>query len=86
MEEFETLSNSEKQVAIRSKIKNIQYIKYNVELDIIMENSVAEPNTSLISELNNQLLDLNAKNNALQDELDEVLAMSDMIDQNIESI
>lgn len=72
MEEYETLSNSEKATSIRSKIKNIQYIKYNVELDLLAENAVSSPNQTFIDEWNNQLSNLNAKEDALQAELDEI--------------
>lgn len=59
MEDYEVLSNSEKATAIRSKIKGIQYTKYNIELDILSENAVVEPNTNQIEEWNRQLADIN---------------------------
>lgn len=73
MEEFEILTDEEKAVAVRSKIKNIQYNKYNIELDLLTENSINNPNASQIIEWNRQLEDLNAKETVLQNELDEVL-------------
>lgn len=73
MEEFETLSDGEKAVSIRSKIKNIQYNKYNIELDILTENAISEPDTNKLEEWSKQLSDLIAKENALKIKLDEVL-------------
>jgi len=70
MEEYETLSDSEKATSIRSKIKNIQYQKYNFELDLISENAVYEPNQLTISETQKQIDDLDARQTALQAELD----------------
>ena len=70
MEEYETLSDSEKATSIRSKIKNIQYQKYNFELDLISENAVYEPNQLTISETQKQIDDLDARQAALQAELD----------------
>lgn len=69
MEEFETLSDGEKAVSIRSKIKNIQYNKYNIELDILTENAISEPDTNKLEEWNRQLSDLNLKEAALQEQL-----------------
>lgn len=69
MEEFETLSDGEKAISIRSKIKNIQYNKYNIELDILTENAISEPDTNKLEEWNRQLSDLNLKEAALQEQL-----------------
>lgn len=69
MEEFETLSDGEKAVSIRSKIKNIQYNKYNIELDILTENAISEPDTNKLEEWNRQLSDLNLKEAALHEQL-----------------
>ena len=70
MEDYEVLSNSEKATAIRSKIKGIQYTKYNIELDILSENAVVEPNTNQIEEWNRQLADINARQAVLEEELE----------------
>lgn len=72
MEEYETLTNSEKATAIRSKIKGIQYSKYNIELDILSENSVSSPNFNQIEEWNRQLADINARQAALETELENI--------------
>ncbi len=70
MEDYETLTNSEKATSIRSKIKGIQYQKYNFEIDLIAENAVSEPNELTISEIQKQINNLNARQSALQAELD----------------
>lgn len=72
MEEYEILTNSEKATAIRSKIKGIQYNKYNIELDILSENSVSSPNFNQIEEWNRQLADINARQAALEAELENI--------------
>lgn len=72
MEEYEILTNSEKATAIRSKIKGIQYNKYNIELDILSENSVSSPNLNQIEEWNRQLADINARQAALETELENI--------------
>lgn len=72
MEEYEILTNSEKATAIRSKIKGIQYNKYNIELDILSENSVSSPNLNQIEEWNRQLADINARQAALEAELENI--------------
>lgn len=70
MEEFEILSNEEKAMSVRSKIKNIQYVKYNTELDIIEESAVSSPDQNKLAELNNRILDLESKELALRAELE----------------
>lgn len=73
MEEFETLSDSEKATAIRSKIKGMQYTKYTIELDIIAESAVSRPNSGQIQEWQNQLSDINARQLALELELEKFI-------------
>jgi hypothetical protein len=70
MEEYEILTDSEKATAIRSKIKNIQYQRYSFELDLISENAISDPNELTVSETQKQIDDLNARQAALQSELD----------------
>lgn len=63
------LTDSEKATAIRSKIKGMQYNKYNIELDLLAENAISSPNTNQTSEWERQLADINAKQAALELEL-----------------
>jgi len=69
MEDFETLSDVEKAASIRSKIKTIQYQKYNLELDVISENAVSSPNLAMLETTQNQLNDMAARETALLAEL-----------------
>ncbi len=70
MESYEVLTDSEKASSIRSKIKNIQYQKYNAELDALVENAVAEPNQAYLAELAAQIAALDLKQAALVAVLD----------------
>lgn len=72
MEEYEILTDSERATAIRSKIKGMQYNKYNIELDLLAENAVSNPNTNQISEWERQLADINARQAALETELENI--------------
>lgn len=67
--EFDTLSDEEKASSIRSKIKNIQFQRYNVELDVLMETAVTNPNDTYIAELQTQIADMQLKQAALETEL-----------------
>ena len=69
MEEYETMSDSEKASSIRSKIKNIQYQKYSLELDLVAENAIEEPDAAIISSIQLQMSNLDAKQAALSNEL-----------------
>jgi len=67
--DFDTLSDEEKASSIRSKIKNIQFQRYNVELDVLMETAVSNPNDVYIAELQAQIADMQLKQDALEAEL-----------------
>ena len=66
------LSNTEKVAVINARIKNINYVKYNIELSLIEENSVSVINTESVSSLTAQLSDCNRKLAALAIELEAV--------------
>lgn len=73
MEEFETLSDAEKASSVRSKIKNIQHQKYNVELDILAESAVSNPDNDRIAQWQIQLEDLGLREAALKEQLAELV-------------
>lgn len=62
------LSNEEKVSIIDQHTRNIEYSKYNLEVSLIEENAVTEPNQEAIDSLNSQLADLNVKLSALDAE------------------
>jgi hypothetical protein len=59
------LTKEEKISVINQHIKNLQNNKYNIELTIIEENSVPEPNSLVMSSLDVQLENANKKITAL---------------------
>ena len=63
-----TLSNEEKISIIDQHIKNLEYNKYNLEISLIEENSVANPDATNLSTLNAQISALSLKLSALQTE------------------
>jgi hypothetical protein len=63
-----TLSNEEKLTIVNQHIKNVEYSKYNLELSLIEENSVASPDSDAIASLNSQMLEVTAKLAALEAE------------------
>lgn len=63
------LTNEEKAAVVTQHIKNVEYSIYNLELSVIEENSVASPDASKISSLNEQLVDLASQKTALTAEL-----------------
>lgn len=67
--DFDTLSDEEKASSIRSKIKNIQFQRYNIELDVLMETAVSNPNDVYVAELQAQIADMQLKQDALEAEL-----------------
>lgn len=64
-----TLSNEDKVSLINQHKRNVEFAKYNIELSIIEENAVSEPNAETLAGLNEQIADFNSKISALDAEL-----------------
>ena len=65
-----TLTNADKVNIINSKMKNLVYTKYNLDLDIIIENAKVTPSAASVSALNSSIAEIVAQIAALQTELD----------------
>jgi ABC-type phosphate transport system auxiliary subunit len=65
-----TLTNADKVNIINSKMKNLVYTKYNLDLDIIIENAKVTPSAASVSALNSSVAEIVAQIAALQTELD----------------
>jgi hypothetical protein len=61
-----TLSNEEKITIVNQHIKNVEFSKYNIEVSLIEENSIDAPDAAIISSLNAQLAEADAKLEALE--------------------
>ena len=64
------LTNEEKSVIVLQHLKNIAYSEYNAILSLAQEQALSEPNDKNIQTLTNQLSDIIAQKQVLQDELD----------------
>ncbi len=56
-----TLSNSDKIVIIDQKIKNLDYQRYSINLDVQLEGSVSNPDQDTLDSLNLKLTDIVTK-------------------------
>jgi hypothetical protein len=65
-----TLTNLERANIISSKMKTLVYTKYNLEVDIIIENAKVTPSAPSVSALNSSISEISAQIAVLQDELD----------------
>ena len=65
-----TLTNADKVNIINSKMKNLVYTKYNLDLDIIIENAKVTPSAASVSALNSSIAEITTQIAALQTELD----------------
>ena len=63
------LTNEEKAGIVNQHIRNIEYSLYNLEISIMEEESVQNPNAEQIATLNVDITELNAKKTALVAEL-----------------
>ena len=63
-----TLSNEEKLQVINSRIKSLNYNKYNLDKDLIVENAKASPVAATISSLNTSISEVNSQIAALTTE------------------
>jgi hypothetical protein len=62
------LSNSDKLVIVEQKIKNLEYQKYGIELDLQLENATSVPDQENLDSINTRLADANAKLDVLNAE------------------
>jgi hypothetical protein len=60
------VTNEEKLVLINDRIKTLQYFLYEVELGLAEENAGSSPSPDKISDLNNQMADLESKIDAMK--------------------
>jgi hypothetical protein len=63
------LTNADKAQVINSRLKSLAYNKYNIEIDLIVENAKDAPSTASISALNNSMSEVNLQISALSAEL-----------------
>jgi hypothetical protein len=71
------LTKEEKAQIISSHIKNLNYTKYNLEIDIIQENAKVTPSTSALSNYNSQADEVDNQIAALQTQLTAVNALTE---------
>lgn len=67
MNDYLTLSNDEKKDVVKSQLKNLQNQRYNFELSILQEQALGRLDT--VDLINNQIEELNVKENVLIQEL-----------------
>ena len=65
-----TLTNSDRVTIINSKMKNLAYTNYNLDLDIIIETAKVTPSAASVSALNSSVAEIVAQIAVLQTELD----------------
>ena len=63
------LSNEDKIAIINQHKRNVEYSKYNLEISVILENAVVNPNKETIDSLNEKISDLDKKILVLDAEL-----------------
>jgi hypothetical protein len=64
------LTNEEKTVIVLQHIKTVAYAEYNAILALSEEQAILSPNQNNITTLTNQLADILAQKQVLQNELD----------------
>jgi ABC-type phosphate transport system auxiliary subunit len=63
------LTNTEKVAVINARIKNIRYVKYNGEIDLLIENAKAEPLAATVSTIQADIANCNSQITKLEAEL-----------------
>ncbi len=71
------LTKEEKAQIISSHIKNLNYTKYNLEMDILQENAKVTPSAGSLSNFNSQIDEVEGQIEALQAELTAVNALTE---------
>lgn len=63
-----TLSNSEKRAVIDSRIKSLHHVKFNLDIDVIVENAKTQTNAETLASLSAAQTSVNAQIAALTTE------------------
>jgi hypothetical protein len=70
---YSELSGEEKKQLVRAQIKNVQYNRYNADLNILQEQALPEPNSLTILSFEKELVKCDIKEEALNIKLQELL-------------
>lgn len=65
-----TLTNEDKISIINQHKRNIEYSKYNLEISVLAENAVSDPDENAIAGFNAKIADLDSKLAALDAEIE----------------
>jgi hypothetical protein len=71
------LKKEEKAQIISSHIKNLNYQKYNLEIDLLQENAKESPSQSALENFNKQITEVENQKVALETELTTVNALAE---------
>lgn len=72
-----TLSKSDKIQLIESRARQLEYRKYGLELDLIVENAKSEPDSNTVDVINNAIAEIDIQLAALNAELTAVNALTE---------
>ena len=72
-----TLSKSDKIQLIESRARQLEYRKYGLELDLIVENAKSEPDSNTVDVINNAIAEIDIQLAALNAELTVVNALTE---------
>lgn len=64
-----TLSNEDKIAIVNQHKRNIEYSKYNLQVSLIEENAISNPDQTAITDLNSKIAELDNKLDALDAEI-----------------
>lgn len=72
-----TLTKSDKLQLIDSRMRGLEYKKYGLDLDLIVENAKTEPSAEAITVINTSIAEINDQITALNSELAVVNALTE---------
>ena len=72
-----TLNKSEKEQLIDARFRQLEYRKYGLELDLIVENAKTTPDTSAVNVIETAIAEIDTQIAALNTELTAVKALTE---------
>lgn len=72
-----TLSKEEKVQLINSRLNGLEFKKYSLQLDLIVENAKGSPDSNAVSVVEDAISELNTQISALNSELTAVNSLSE---------
>lgn len=72
---YNEISNSEKIEILKNHVRNFEFSKYNLEVEVLAEQGTDSPDPIIIAQLQSQISNIDDKTQALEGEISRINAL-----------